>query len=67
MKEVILKMRNIELIIKQVDASMSMEGMPLTDNDKNRIRFCIGDNDKVEATINSLVNKYMMQSELKYE
>lgn len=60
-------MRNIELIIKQVDAFMFMEGMPLTDNYKNRISFCIGDNDKVEDTINSLVNKYMMQSELKYE
>ena len=59
-------MRNIELIIKQVDASMAMEGMPLTKKDKDRIRCCIGDNQKVENTIHDLVNQYITQSELRY-
>ena len=59
-------MRNIELIIKQVDASMAMEGMPLTKKDKDRIRCCIGDNQKEENTIHDLVNQYITQSELRY-
>ncbi|MEG1017142.1 MAG: hypothetical protein RSE36_04975 [Oscillospiraceae bacterium] len=38
---------NIERIIEQVDSSMTMEGMPLTKTDKERIRTCAGNNDKV--------------------
>ena len=60
-------MPDIELIIKQVDASMAMEGMPLTENDKERIRLCIGDDQKVESTISSLVNKYTLKLENSYE
>ena len=59
-------MKDTEWIIKQVDASMAMEGMPLTSKDKDRIRFCVGDNQKVESTIQDLVRKYVPESELKY-
>lgn len=59
-------MKDTEWIIKQVDASMAMEGMPLTRKDKDRIRFCVGNNQKVESTIQDLVRQYVTESELKY-
>ena len=59
-------MKDTEWIIKQVDASMAMEGMPLTSKDKDRIRFCVEDNQKVESTIQDLVRQYVTESELKY-
>ena len=40
--------------------------MPLTSKDKDRIRFCVGDNQKVERTIQDLVRQYVTESELKY-
>lgn len=57
-------MKDTEWIIKQVDASMTMEGMPLTSKDKDRIRSCVGDNQKVESTIQDLVRQYVTESEL---
>ena len=59
-------MKDTEWIIKQVDASMAMEGMPLTTKDKDRIRFCVGDNQKVESTVQDLVRQYVTESEMKY-
>ena len=59
-------MKDTEWIIKQVDASMAMEGMPHTSRDKDRIRFCVGDNQKVESTVQDLVRQYVTESELKY-
>ncbi|SNS30851.1 DNA-binding transcriptional regulator, MerR family [Anaerovirgula multivorans] len=35
-------MRDLEKLIDQVNGSMSMEGMPLTKTDKDRIRHCAG-------------------------
>jgi hypothetical protein len=51
-------MNDIELLIKQVNGSMSMEGMALTELDKDRIRRCAGDNIKVEKEISELVKKH---------
>ena len=34
-------MSEIERIINEVDSSMSMEGLPLTDADKERISVCL--------------------------
>lgn len=51
-------MKDKEWIIKQADASMRLEGMPLTDQDKDRIRSCVGDQEKVEYVIGELVDGY---------
>ena len=51
-------MKDKEWIIKQKDASMRLEGMPLTDQDKDRIRSCVGDQEKVEYVIGELVDSY---------
>ena len=37
---------------------MAMEGMHLTSKDKDRIRFCVGDNWKVKSVIHELAEEY---------
>ena len=51
-------MRNIEKIIKEVNGSMAMEGMPLSEEDKNRMRLCAGDRDKVDKMVSELIEKH---------
>ena len=41
-----------------VNGTMSMEGMQLTQADKERIRSCVGDNELVEETIAELIKKH---------
>lgn len=40
-------MKDTEWIIKQVDASMAMEGMPLTSKDKDRIWTIVNKKDTI--------------------
>lgn len=51
-------MKDLEKLIDEVNASMSMEGMPLTEDDKDRIRRCAGNDELVEKTIAQLVKKH---------
>lgn len=51
-------MRDLEKIIDQVNGSMSIEGMPLTKTDKDRIRECAGNDELVEKTIAELIRKH---------
>lgn len=51
-------MRNLEKLIEQVNGSMSIEGMPLTESDKDRIRRCAGNDAKVEEAVTELVKKH---------
>lgn len=51
-------MERIEKIIEQVDGSMRIEGMPLTREDKERIRRCAGSDKLVEAEIQTLIKKH---------
>ncbi len=52
-------MKNLEKIIDQVDGSMRMEGMPLTQMDKDRIRRCAGNDELVEKKVGELIKKHM--------
>ena len=47
-----------EKIVKEVDSSMAMEGMPLTGDDKQRILRCLEDPSKLEETLRGLVQKH---------
>lgn len=47
-----------ETIIRQVDGSMAIEGMPLTADDKQRIREFAFDPAQVENVVVSLVKKH---------
>lgn len=51
-------MRDLEKLIDEVNGSMSMEGMPLTQTDKDRIRHCVGNDKLVEETIAELIKKH---------
>ncbi|AOT71809.1 hypothetical protein [Geosporobacter ferrireducens] len=51
-------MRDLEKLIDEVNGSMSMEGMPLTQTDKDRIRRCAGNDKLVEETIAELIKKH---------
>lgn len=51
-------MGDIEKIVREVDSSMTMEGMPLTLEDKDRIRKCLTEPSAVEFMISSLLAKH---------
>ena len=51
-------MGDIEKIVQEVDGSMTMEGMPLTLEDKDRIRKCLAEPSAVELMISSLLAKH---------
>lgn len=53
-----LKEIDIETVIQQVDGSMAIEGMALSDEDKERIRQTAFAPDKVETVIQELVEKH---------
>lgn len=51
-------MSDIESIVREVDSSMAMEGMPLYTEDKERIRKCLVDFSNLEKMVGSLVEKH---------
>lgn len=60
-------MRDLEKLIDEVNGSMSMEGMPLTQTDKDRIRHCAGNEELVEKTIAELIKKHTAVMDQTYE
>lgn len=55
-------MRDIESIVREVDSSMTMEGMPLYSEDKDRIRKCLENPGSLEKIVGSLVEKHTVPS-----
>lgn len=51
-------MNDIERIINNVNATMEMENMPLTDDNKSMIRMCLEGNALYDDMLNSLIIKY---------
>ncbi len=51
-------MSESERIIANVNATMTMEGMPLTDADKSRIRDCFDGIKSFDETVKELVDYY---------
>lgn len=51
-------MSRIERIIENVDATMRMEGLPLSPSDKERGRLCLEGERTFEEVISELVSKY---------
>ncbi len=60
-------MRDTEQKIRSVDATMSMEGMPLTDEDKNRLKDIFEGRVTVEETVRKLVQKHTQRNRPEYE
>jgi len=59
--------RDKEYIIRQVDGSMSIEGMPLTEADKQRIRDYAFDATQVDPVVAELVEKHSDSDDLYYD
>lgn len=55
-------MYDIEFIVKQVGATMRMEDMILKEEDKNRIRMCIVDDNKFNNELKNLIQKHSVKS-----
>lgn len=51
-------MSDIDRIVNEVNGSMAMEGMPLTDEDKERIRISLSDNEKYKKILKELIIKH---------
>jgi len=51
-------MSEIERIINQVDSSMAMEGMPLTQADRSRIEDCLNNPSGLNEEIAELLKKH---------
>ena len=49
---------NIENIIDNIDFSMKMEDMPLTDEDKNRLRNCLNGKDDIQKVLQETIKKH---------
>ena len=56
-------MSEIERIVREVDSSMAMEGLPLTAEDKGRIRRCLSEPSSLEQTIGSLLRKHTVPAQ----
>ena len=60
-------MRSIEQKIQEVNSTMAMEGMPLTEDDKARLRDVFSGNINAEALIKQLVEKHTKKEQPVYE
>ena len=49
---------NIENIIENIDFSMKMEDMPLTNEDKNRLRNCLNGKDDIHRVLRETIQKH---------
>ena len=56
-------MSEIERIVREVDSSMAMEGLPLTVEDKDRIRRCLSEPSSLEQTIGGLLRKHTVPAQ----
>jgi outer membrane protein assembly factor BamA len=59
----VFEMKDLERIIEDVNASMAMEGMPLTEEDKARMRYCAGDKKKTDQVVAELLRKHSVKAE----
>jgi len=51
---------NIEYIIDNIDFSMKMEDMPLTEEDKSRLRICLNGNRDINDVLQEIIKKHTL-------
>ena len=49
---------SVEQLISEVNGSMAIEGMTLTENDKSRIRRCLENPDEAARILQELISKH---------
>jgi citrate lyase gamma subunit len=60
-------MRDVEQTVREVNGTMAIEGMPLTDEDKDRLRSILRGEVSYDAAIRAIIEKYTAQSVLAHE
>jgi len=60
-------MRDIEQKIREVNGTMAIEGMPLTDEDKARLRDVLSGRTSADAVVKQLVQKHTRKEHSVYE
>ncbi|MBQ7313451.1 MAG: hypothetical protein IJW81_07695 [Clostridia bacterium] len=55
-------MSEVQKIVRAVDSSMRMEGLPLSQDDKKRIEACLSDPQSFDAVLKELIRKHMVKS-----
>lgn len=60
-------MRDIEKTIREVNGTMAIEGMPLTDDDKTRLRNMLLGNITIDDVIKQLTAKYTSKDNTLHE
>lgn len=56
-----MEMTKQDRIIANVDASMGIENMPLTEGDKKRIRDCMNGKTTFQEAVDELIEKHTKQ------
>lgn len=51
---------NMENIVENIDFSMSMEDMPLTNEDKNRLRDCLNGTIDIDTILQKIIEKHTL-------
>ena len=51
---------NIENVIENIDFSMKMEDMPLTEEDKSRLRICLNGNKDINEILQETIKKHIL-------
>jgi len=51
---------NVENIIDNIDFSMRMEDMPLTEEDKCRLRICLNGNKDINEVLRETIKKHTL-------
>ena len=60
-------MRDTEQKIREINATMAMEGMPLTEEDKQRLRNIIEGKISAEDAVQALILKHRQPKQPAYE
>ena len=49
---------DVENVVENIDFSMKMEDMPLTDEDKNRLRNCLNGTVDIDKILREVIQKH---------
>ena len=60
-------MRDVEQKIRDVNGTMAIEGMPLTEDEKARLRSILHGEIDYDTAIQDIITKYLMSNTVAYE
>ena len=60
-------MRDVEQTIREVNGTMAIEGMPLTDEDKSRLRSILHGEVSYESAIQEIISRYTAKTAVAHE